>query len=122
MKEWRESLPTPKECIKTIHQADGIAILARPILLGLDDDKLKMQLEELKNLELDGIEINHPNQTEEYREMLREYAKEMKFLVSGGSDYHGKIKNTAIWIKDSDTVIFYKNIEDMKKRIAGRRK
>lgn len=120
--EWRRILPTSKECIEIIHQAGGIAILAHPILLELNNEELKEQLKELKNLGLDGLEINHPNQPDEYRKMLKKYAQEMDFLISGGSDYHGKNNREFLSKKDFDTAISYENIEDMRKRTAGSRK
>lgn len=120
-KEWRRTLPTAKECIGIIHQAGGVAILAHPILLELSNEELKEQLKQLKKIGLDGLEINHPNQPDEYRKMLKKYAQEMDFLVSGGSDYHGKGKRDYLSKKDSDTAIVYENIENMRKRIAGSR-
>lgn len=120
--KWRNALPTPRACIDIIHQANGVAILAHPIILELSDEELKKLLLELKSLGLDGIEINHPYQSNSYRKMLREFATEMDLLVSGGSDYHGKPNRAPLSNTNSDTVVSYEDITKMKKRIEGRRK
>lgn len=121
-REWRNALPTPKTCIDMIHQANGVAILAHPVILELSNEDLKKLLLELKSLGLDGIEINHPNHSDSYKKMLRELATEMDLLVSGGSDYHGKPNSTLLSNINSDTVVSYEDIIKMKKRIEGCRK
>lgn len=120
--EWRNSLPTAKACIDMIHQANGVAILAHPINLELSNEEMKKLLLELKSLGLDGIEINHPNQSESYKKMLRELATEMDLLVSGGSDYHGRSNRDLLSNTNPDGGVSYEDIIKMKKRIEGRRK
>ena len=82
--------PTPAEVIEEIHNAGGIAILAHPGLDGLMDS-----LEDLIALGLDGLEVYHPNNTEEERIQLKALAKKHKLLVTGGSDFHGLYNRSA---------------------------
>lgn len=79
----------PKEIIEMIKQANGIAILAHPQTLKLNDEELIKKLKELKTYGLDGIECYHTKQTKEEMEKFNKIAKELDLLVSKGSDFHG---------------------------------
>ena len=53
----------------------------------------KIFIDELKSVaKLDGIECFHPSANKQQREMLLEYARTNNLYISGGSDYHGKLK------------------------------
>ena len=41
---------------------------------------------------LDGIECFHPSADEEKMQILEDYARKNYLYISGGSDYHGKLK------------------------------
>ena len=69
--------------IDLIHGAGGVAILAHPGV-----EKLSSHFPELKAMGLDGIEVNHPAHRANTRSSLRNQARKMEFLVSGGSDMH----------------------------------
>ena len=46
-----------------------------------------------KEAELDGIECYHPSSEKDNRkDILVEYARKNGLFISGGSDYHGRIK------------------------------
>ena len=46
-----------------------------------------------KEAELDGIECYHPSSVNDNKkDILVEYARRNGLFISGGSDYHGKIK------------------------------
>ena len=55
---------------------------------------LKIQLIDnlLKQVKLDGIECFHPSADEDEMKLLVDYARKNNLYISGGSDYHGKIK------------------------------
>ena len=76
--------PEPQEIVEAIHEAGGIAVLAHP---GWYDNFELM--EELLEFGLDGVEVWHPNNTQEQRERLIAFAKKNKLLMTGGSDFHG---------------------------------
>lgn len=82
--------PEPKEVLEEIHNAGGIAILSHPGKDGLMD-----LVEEYIALGIDGIEVYHPDHTEEERATLKTLAKKHKLLVTGGSDFHGLYNKTA---------------------------
>lgn len=77
--------------IKEIKNANGIAILAHPQSLKLDDNDLVEKIKELKSYGLDGLECYHSNQTPEQMARFKEIAKELNMVISKGSDYHGQI-------------------------------
>ena len=79
----------PKEIIKTIKKANGIAILAHPKTLKLDCENFENKIKELISYGLDGIECYHSTHTfDEIEEYIR-IAKKYNLLISKGSDYHG---------------------------------
>lgn len=69
------------ECIDIIHAAKGYALLAHPGLL-------KRTLQQVLTHSFDGLEVYHPNNRGRFDEFLH-IAKQRKWLISGGSDFHG---------------------------------
>jgi len=78
-----------EECMKALKDAGAYISLAHPISLEMKYEELKLQLKYLKNLGLDAIEICHSNQSEEYRNFLRNLRDELNLYETAGSDYHG---------------------------------
>ena len=76
--------PEPQEIIEAIHEAGGIAILAHPGFYNNFE-----LFEELIPLGLDGVEVWHPENSEEEQEALIKIAKKHGLLMTGGSDFHG---------------------------------
>lgn len=76
-----------EETIAVIHQAKGFAIIAHPHLI-----KEQKLVEQLVNLNFDGLEgyyaLFYPSQNERWLKM----AARKGWLVTGGSDFHGAIK------------------------------
>ena len=61
----------------------------------LSEEEIKeIVIDELrKESELDGIECYHPSSVNDNKkDILVEYARRNGLFISGGSDYHGKIK------------------------------
>jgi len=87
-----KALLSPEEAIKLILQAKGAPVLAHPITLKLDYLKLKNYLKSLKDAGLIGIEAFYPEHSPELTKFLIDCAKELNFLITGGSDFHGKNK------------------------------
>jgi predicted metal-dependent phosphoesterase TrpH len=79
----------PKEAISLIHGAGGLAVLAHPIQLGLEDAALEAQIGRLKELGLDGIEVYHSDHELEHEQLYEGLAKKFSLGISGGSDFHG---------------------------------
>ena len=89
---YAEFRPQYKEVIDNVHKAGGKAFLAHPFEYRFRDiinfiDDLR------KEAELDGIECYHPSSEKDNRkDILVEYARKNGLFISGGSDYHGRIK------------------------------
>lgn len=94
-----------EDCIKLIHEAGGIVILAHP---GFYKYEIKKLLSDFKRLGGDGIETVYDyaansvfrgfdeKDSERMNAELARYAKEMGFLESGGSDFHGPNKGSKL--------------------------
>ncbi len=78
------------EIIDVIHKARGIAILAHPDQLGINDkDELIAFIKDLKDKGLDGIEVYYTGYTKKDIKFYKNIAKKFNLLLSGGSDFHG---------------------------------
>lgn len=80
---------TAEQGIELITNAGGIPIIAHPNSLKLAYKELKDYIIYLKNIGLQGLEIEHPNLSMEERYVYKEFCKELDLLESGGTDYHG---------------------------------
>lgn len=76
--------PSAFEVLDAIHDAGGVAVLAHPGFYDSFD-----LLDELVELGLDGVEVWHPENSDEDIERLKEAAKKNGLLMTGGSDFHG---------------------------------
>lgn len=80
-----------KECLKLILDSDGIPVLAHPYSLELSEKELLILIKEMISNGLQGIEVYHSHHTEEQTKLYLEIAQQYHLLISGGTDYHGKI-------------------------------
>lgn len=76
--------PEVQDVIDEIHNAGGIAVLAHPSLYNNFDE-----IDKYIEMGLDGIEVWHPEATDEDIEKLSTICKKNKILMTGGSDFHG---------------------------------
>lgn len=79
---------SPLEATQLIAQAGGLSFLAHPGKYTTD-----VELLELINSGLDGIEVVHPSHDEARQEFYRSVVSQYFLLECGGSDYHGGKKN-----------------------------
>jgi predicted metal-dependent phosphoesterase TrpH len=84
----RYSTPTA-HAIRLVKAAGGKAVLAHPWSRGSDAVLTPDRIAELVDVGLDGIEVDHPDHSEEQREDLRKIAAAHDLVVTGSSDYHG---------------------------------
>lgn len=118
----RETL-TPTECIETIHNCNGIAILAHPTLYHLDYKQIDQLTVELMEYGLDGIEAYYTRHTNEDTAQILTIAHRRNLVVSGGSDFHGENKaNTQLGIGQGNLRIDYKVLENIKQYIKANTK
>lgn len=75
---------SPQEAIKLIRRFGGVSVLAHPGLYDNND-----YVEELIVYGLDGIEVYHPDNSEENRQHYLKLADDYGLVVTGGSDFHG---------------------------------
>jgi hypothetical protein len=73
----------PAEVIARLHQAGGIASMAHPALMGLDD-----RIPEFAEAGLDAIEVYHSKHDEKAVARYRALAERLDLAMSGGSDFH----------------------------------
>jgi predicted metal-dependent phosphoesterase TrpH len=78
-----------KDCLKWIHEAGGVAVVAHPGRYDLSPLQMSAFLDEFKQLGGRGIEVvtgsHTPDQFVEYAQVAQRYG----FLASRGSDFHG---------------------------------
>lgn len=86
-----------KEAIAAIHGAGGMAVLAHPSQLRYADEAdLAAILKGLKHMGLDGLEVDHPDHVAAQKALYQEMGDRFGLLATGGSDYHGTRKTTAM--------------------------
>ena len=80
-----------KDAISLIKNAGGVAVLAHPFQLDKSVDNLPHELQQLRDLGLDGIEVYYPTHSRKFRKRLISLAEKYSLLMTGGSDYHGQV-------------------------------
>lgn len=83
---------TPSQAVKLILEADGVPILAHPVLYRMSDAKLETLVANLKKDGLMGIEAVYSTYTTGEENQMCYLAQKYHLLVSGGSDFHGANK------------------------------
>lgn len=121
--EWGRRLPNAKECIELIHASGGLAILAHPFKTCCNEEQVRNLILKIRRWGLDGVEVVHPNHSEEERLKVMQIAYEYSLLYSGGSDYHGKYENDELVSENhAGGVIVPKSYLDaMKNKLRGDR-
>jgi len=92
---------TVDETIYAIHAAKGIAIIAHPHLI-----EEPYIIKNLLDFDFDGIECFYAKFSPEQNKRWLEIAEKKKWLITGGSDFHGSIKPTiplgASWVDQNN--------------------
>ncbi len=81
--------PDPLTAVRLITEAGGVAIIAHPVTSGRDRMMPVPFIERLIDAGLGGFEIDHRENTESGKRVLREIAARHDLIVTGSSDYHG---------------------------------
>jgi len=84
--------PDPLTAVRLITDAGGVAIIAHPSTAGRDRMMPVPFVERLIEEGLGGFEIDHRENTESGKRVLRDLAKKHDLIVTGSSDYHGSGK------------------------------
>ena len=80
-----KSMMTPSEAIDLVHRAGGVTVMAHPYI-----NNVVKHVEDLAQLGLDGIEVFHYSHSNEQVRRLKQLAKRLGLVMSGGSDFHGR--------------------------------
>lgn len=83
---------TAEQAVKLIKKCGGLAFVAHPHLIKISDDELIELLKRLKGYGLDGVEGYYTDYTPEMQEKFQSMAEELGLLISGGTDFHAKMK------------------------------
>lgn len=89
---------TISDAIKSIQQANGIAILAHPHFIRKELDHYNnfyIFLQQLVEMGLDGIEVYYNKYKKKAIKELKRTAKNLALLLSGGSDFHNEFYRNA---------------------------
>lgn len=107
---------SPKESIEMIKKAGGLAILAHPVYITEDYDKLFNLLTELKEYGLDGMECLYNCYSESFSKICFDICDKLGLVKSGGSDFHGGNKPNVELGKVSGGYVPYEFLLNMKKQ------
>ena len=88
--------PTPVEAIKLIRAAGGVAVIAHPFATHRGEILASEDFLPMKEAGLNGIEVDHRDQTMQERDQLRKIASDLDLVMTGSSDYHGTGKLNAL--------------------------
>lgn len=83
---------TPLQAVELILKADGIPVLAHPLLYHMTDEALETLVKKLKNHGLIGLEAIYSTYQGLDESNMRRLARKLDLKISGGSDFHGSIK------------------------------
>lgn len=109
---------TAKEAVELIHACGGVSFVAHLHLIKLGDEELERFLIELKGYGLNGVEGYYTEYTPEMQEKYQAMAKRLGLAISGGTDFHAKMKpHISIGRGLGNMAIPYSVLEDIK-RIA----
>lgn len=84
-------MPDPKEAIEIIKECNGTAILAHPGNL-IDSDCFEDIIKRLIDYGLAGIEVYTLKHSARVVNMLKKIAEKYDLIMTGGSDWHGGLK------------------------------
>lgn len=102
-----------KDAIQSINKAGGIASIAHPKQMKLQEPELLKEFERLVDEGLGGIEAYNSCQNANEAKIYKQIAKRFNLVVTGGSDFHGSNKPD-VKLGEFGAELDYKVIENMK--------
>lgn len=79
---------TPRETIELIREAGGVAVLAHPMVNGVDE-----LIPSFVEAGLEGLEVYYPNTSDTAIRFYESIARKHNLVATGGSDAHGYAKD-----------------------------
>ncbi len=111
------------DSIRQIRDAGGVAVIAHPKQMRLDEEKLTKELERLVGEGLGGLEAYNSCQSPEEANLYKRLAKRFNLFVTGGSDFHGANKpDVDLGFMGDGAELGYEVVEAMRASIAKRGK
>lgn len=92
--------------IEMVRSAGGFPVLAHPAAFRMRRAIDPQMIKYLRDRGLGGIELDHPENKDEWLPLLCETAEELGLLVTGASDYHGAGKPNRLGEKTSSKETF----------------
>lgn len=86
------TLIQPEEAIGLIRGANGVAVLAHPLLYHMTMEELEGMTANLKGLGLEGIEVFYSMNQAGDENRVGALARRLGLVMTGGSDFHGSTK------------------------------
>jgi hypothetical protein len=83
---------SPRTVAELARGSGGVAVLAHPLSLQLDEPGLDSAVAELADAGLAGLEARYGRYSPDERAALADLARRHGLVASGGSDYHGTYK------------------------------
>ena len=83
---------SPRTVAEQASRSGGVAVLAHPLSLQLDEPGLASAVAELADAGLSGLEARYGRYSPEERAGLADLARRHGLVATGGSDYHGTYK------------------------------
>jgi len=105
---------SPQEAIKLILQAKGVPVLAHPYTL--DRDEL---IPDFAKDGLMGLEVYYPEYTQRVISHYKALCQKLHLLATGGSDDHGKAKETILMGKIKISYELVERLKQAKDKIHG---
>lgn len=87
----RRTIPMER-CIELINDAGGVAVIAHPFEYSYDKNSLFELIHSCVKCGVKGIECRHPKHDYGQMTYLENICDEMNLIKTGGSDYHGAVK------------------------------
>ena len=84
------------QAIRLVRDAGGVAVFAHPAASSRGRTVGEHVIEEMAAAGLAGLEVEHPDHTEEARRRMRDVAGALGLFVTGSSDFHGTNKDVAL--------------------------
>ena len=82
-----------QEAISMIKEAGGVAVLAHPLAIDRTLEAHPIILAQLKEYGLGGVEVFYPTHSKKIRKKLIAISRDLGLLITGGTDFHGAIRN-----------------------------
>lgn len=113
---------TAEEAVRLINDLNGVAFVAHPHLIRLNDADLRKFLLSLKDVGLCGIEGYYNEYTPEMQEYFQTLARELGLEICGGTDFHAKMKpHIEIGIGQGNMQIPYSVLENIKNIVKAKK-